>query len=340
MSAIDVVIAPDFAGSAAPIFEARTLLFLGSWLEYAGASRDWPLHLACIGEPSKRVRELAEKCKASVTVHESLNTPDNVFLNKYQGFEIEPKTNLGFIIDADTIVLGDLSPLLDLGECLAATPTYQNRIPLSIWEELYKELDVPMPSERILCLRGECAEDLPDDRISGNETDEMPPYYNGGVLLVPWKAGLRELWEPYTRKVNEYYRGRPGDWISVSNCDQASLAVTLTKLQNQGIPFKRLPDALHGNRWFYWSGKLKDEDTRLFHAIKFFKLGGKDRAFDVMDQVDFYERYLLKGVYPKTVLGKSRKALDSFSGAEGPPAAAAVRRLCRRLRDLCVKYVV
>ena len=38
--------------------------------------------------------------------------------------------------------------------------------------------------------------------------------------------------------------------------------------------------------------------------------------------------------------GKSRKAMDAFSGAEGPPAAAAVRRLCKRLRDLCVKYVV
>lgn len=340
MQAIDVVIVPDFAGKGARVFEARMLLFLGSWLEYAGASKSWPLHVACVGEPPKNVRALADKCGASVTVHENLNTPDNLFLNKYRGFEIEPKTEMAYLIDADTIILGDLSPLLDLGVCLAGTPTYQNRIPIPIWEELYKELGVEMPDERIHCLRGELADRLPPDRVEGDETNKMPPYYNGGVLLIPWKAGLREIWEPFTQKVNSFYRGRPGDWISVSNCDQASLAVTLTKLRNEGVPFKRLPDSCHGNRWFYWSGAVTDEDCRLFHAIKLFRLGDKDKPLDVMEQVDLYERYLMKGVYPKNVVGKGQRFLDDLRGADGPPAAAAVRSFSRRLRALCEKYVI
>ena len=48
---IDVVTVPDFSGQAARTFEARTLLFLASWMANAGKARSWPLHLACIGQP-------------------------------------------------------------------------------------------------------------------------------------------------------------------------------------------------------------------------------------------------------------------------------------------------
>ncbi len=340
MSAIDVVIVPDFAGSGARVFEARMLLFLGSWLEYAGASRSWPLHMACIGEPPQNVRALAEQCSASITIHENLNTGDNLFMNKYRGFEIEPKTELAFLIDCDTLVLGDLSPLLELGVCLAGTPTYQNRIPLPIWQELYAELGVKMPEERILCLRGELADRLPPDRVKGDETHEMPPYYNGGVLLIPWKAGLREVWEPFTKKVNSFYRDRGGDWISVSHCDQASLAVTLTKLRDEGIPFKRLPDRCHANRWFYWAGAVTDDDARLFHAIKLFRLGDRSKPLDIHEQLELFERYLMKGVYPNSAIGKGKRFVDGLLGSDGPPAAASVRSFCRRLRALCETYVI
>ena len=47
--ALDVAVVPDFGGSAPRLFEIRMLLFLGSWLEHRGRSRDWPLHVATIG---------------------------------------------------------------------------------------------------------------------------------------------------------------------------------------------------------------------------------------------------------------------------------------------------
>ena len=55
MQGIDVVTVPDFQWPASELFEVRTRLFLGSWLENAGAAREWPLHLACIGEPPPSV---------------------------------------------------------------------------------------------------------------------------------------------------------------------------------------------------------------------------------------------------------------------------------------------
>ena len=67
MRGADVVTVPDFQGANPALFEARTLLFLGSWLENAGSAREWPLHLACIGEPPESVRRLAERCNAIVS---------------------------------------------------------------------------------------------------------------------------------------------------------------------------------------------------------------------------------------------------------------------------------
>ena len=71
-AALDVVVVPDFAGSGRRIFEACTLLFLGSWLEHRGASRDWPLHMVCIGDPPAGVAALAERCGAQLSIRPEL----------------------------------------------------------------------------------------------------------------------------------------------------------------------------------------------------------------------------------------------------------------------------
>ncbi len=73
ITAFDVVTVPDFAGANAHIFEARALFFLASWMERAGAAKEFPVHLACIGEPPESVRWLAERAGASITVHEPVS---------------------------------------------------------------------------------------------------------------------------------------------------------------------------------------------------------------------------------------------------------------------------
>ena len=112
------------------------------------------------------------------------------------------------------------------------------------------------------------------------------------------------------------------------------------RLRGEGIPFKRLPDAFHGNRWFYWAEALADEQTRLFHAIKFFRLGEKMRPLDILAELDLYEQYLLKGVQQRGLVGKGKRLLAQVRGAEDSLAASAVKRLYGRLRALCDKYVL
>src|SRR4051812_1748261 len=128
MPQVDVVIVPDFRGNSARIFEIRTLLFLGSWLEHTGGSRDWPVHVACIGKPPDSVVELARRCGARITQHDNLSTPRSRTLNKLRGLEITPRTEHLFLLDVDIIIQNDLSPLLDLRGSIAALPEYKNRL--------------------------------------------------------------------------------------------------------------------------------------------------------------------------------------------------------------------
>jgi hypothetical protein len=103
--AVDVVMVPDFAGPGRRIFEARTLLFLGSWLEQRGASCDWPLHLACVGDPPAGVASLAERCGARVSIRPELSLRGQRYLNKLRGLEVESATGRILLLDADTVVL-------------------------------------------------------------------------------------------------------------------------------------------------------------------------------------------------------------------------------------------
>ena len=104
MSAIDVVVCPDFEGPLSRVFEARTLLFLGSWLEHRGASRSWPLHVVCTGAPPASVRELTEHCGGSVEVREGFSGLGNRIMNRLRGLEIESRTGPIALIQSVPVV--------------------------------------------------------------------------------------------------------------------------------------------------------------------------------------------------------------------------------------------
>lgn len=278
----DVITVPDFSTGSSSVFEARTLVFLATWLEHAGQSMQFPLHLACIGEPPPRIRRLAEQCRASVTVHEPLALRRNHHVgNKFRGLEVEPRTDRFLLLDVDVAILSDLAPLSRLGDCIAACPDDAPNLTLADWRRIYDGLGLPLPAMITPLVR---ELDLPrrPRRMMGYEAgdgqlDAMIPYYNGGVVFAPWACGLRPLWEQNIVRVADLFDEAAGfrKWIHAS--DQAALAVSLAMLQRDGWAVARLPD-IYNARWqhLYANRPPLDEIAVLHCCWNFLDSIGRD----------------------------------------------------------------
>jgi hypothetical protein len=245
------------------MFEARTLLFLASWLANAGRARAFPLHIASIGEPPASVCRLARKAGASITIHPALRAERWGSANKLRGLEVRGKEDRVLLLDVDVMVLSDLSDLGGLGRCIAASPANTLQISETSWEKIYRALGMAPPAERIACVRDELASDL--------LSSSMWPYYNSGVVFLPWNCELRHIWEQHIRRIPELFNERDEVWQAVAHSDQAGLATSIQFLQRKGVPFARLPLAFHAN-WLhmYWR-KTPVRETRLFHAFGLFR---------------------------------------------------------------------
>jgi hypothetical protein len=249
----DVITVPDFSEGASAVFEARTLVFLATWLEHAGTSGGFPLHLACIGDPPPSVRRLAETCRADITVHQPLALRrDHHVGNKLRGLEIEPRTDRYLLLDVDVAILSDLAPLSRLGTCVAACPDDAPNLTLADWRLIYDAIGMPRP-RLIRPLVREL--DLPrfPRKMMGYEAgdgqlDAMVPYFNGGVVFAPWSCGLRDLWERNIVRVADLFDEELGFRKWIHNSDQAALAVSLAMLEADGWSVQRLPDAYNA-RW-------------------------------------------------------------------------------------------
>jgi hypothetical protein len=258
----DVVIVPDFLCAEAPTFEARTLLFLASWLANEGGARSFPLHLACIGEPPPSVCRLAETANASVTVHPPVGAELWGSANKLRGLEVSGKEDRVLLLDADVMVLGDFSDLTKLGWCIAAAPANTVQIAEPYWQRIYTALDIEPPAERIPSIRGELAHEP--------LSSAMWPYYNSGVLFLPWECELRALWEEHIRRVAALFNERDEIWQAVAYSDQAGLATSIELLRNRKLPFVRLPPAFHANWLYLYWRKMPVKEIKLFHAFGLF----------------------------------------------------------------------
>lgn len=331
MNAIDVVVVPDFRGSAARLFEARTLLFLGSWLEHAGASRGWPLHLACIGEPPPSVRALAERAGALVSLHAELD-PRARYLNKLRGLEIESRTGRILLLDADTVVLRDLSPALALGECFGALLAATNRIPLAEWEEIFAAAGAKTPAERERPLIAQLAARLPPGVMREPFREAVPPHWNSGVILVPARSSLRAHWERAARVLGQRFAERRHVTVN----DQPSLAVAGALLREEGVPYRPLPYSLHGLDLFFAAGVLRFDETCLYHAKTLLRRA-KGQPLDPLREVDLYWRNQVPRLYPETRVARAWRRLR---GRDHPAAADSIAALCARLRELSERFVV
>ena len=341
MRGVDVVAVPDFQGSNRALFEARTLLFLGSWLENAGSSREWPLHLACIGEPPKSVCRLAERCGAIVSIHPPTAEGKAPTRNKLRGFAVKPRSDRLLLLDVDVLFLGDPAPILDLGQCLAIAPAGSHRVRRAMWQRIYDALEMPLPEERMLCVRAELADRLPERAWHGRRhLEPMIPYYNSGVLLVPWSQApeLLELWEGYLDRLAELFPLSDPTRRKIAVEDQVGLALVLHGImEGTDLPLRRLPDPLHATWMHFMAGAVTLQDARIYHAVHLLRLGDPGPTPDWLSEVDLYEDFILGHVYPPSLRGQMLRGWHRLVGES--PGVAEVRALCARIRELTARYL-
>lgn len=272
--AIDVVSVPDFAGKAAPKFVIRSLYFLASWIEFAGAARRFPLHLACIGTPPDSVLWLAEQAGARVSTHDPGDADGGagVFANKLRGLEVAARTEDVLLLDTDVLILSDLSSFASLGRCIAAAPSLKPKVAEREWLAIYRALGLAPPDERIACVHAEL--DLP--RLphlqypeQNDEMRRMIPYFNAGVIFAPWDCNLRQAWEGNVRRIADLFRADPDARPALVACDQAGLALSIELLKRDGVPFRRLRPSHHATFYHLYRNRPPLGEVHILHALQF-----------------------------------------------------------------------
>ncbi len=343
MRPFDVITVPDFSTGGTAVFEARTLVFLASWAERAGPSREFPLHVACIGEPPPSVRRLAGRVGASVTVHEPLPLrPDHHVGNKLRGLEIRPHTDRFLLLDVDIAILGDLVPLAELGDCISACPDDAPNVRLDEWRTIYEAVELPLPDAIPPLVRELDLAQFPRKMMgyeAGNEQLEaMLPYYNGGVVFAPWSSNLRDLWERNIRRIAGLFDDRTGFRKWIHHSDQAALAVSIAMLARAGLPFRRLPDAFNARWQHLYAGRPDSGEIAILHCCWNFLSSIGDQAVDADSIATSLEAFFLEKVkhrFQKLALGdvlRGRPLAAARRYAAGRRRAAAV---CRDLEAIC-----
>ncbi|WP_152669507.1 hypothetical protein [Synechococcus sp. GFB01] len=269
--AFDVITVPDFSGSGRAVFEARTLVFLASWMEYAGEARHYPLHLACIGEPPPSVRLLAGQCGARITVHDPLQLRQGHHVgNKLRGLEISNETENYLLLDVDIAILSDISSASALAGSLATSPDDAPNVTIRDWRVIYSTLELPLPTP-IKPLVHELGLPRFPRRMMGfesedNQTRLMLPYYNGGVVFAPWAADLRTHWEKSILKIASLFDESKGTRRWIHQSDQAGLAIAIAMLRRDGWDWQRLPDKFNARWQHLYAGSPEMSSIAVMHC--------------------------------------------------------------------------
>lgn len=340
-ASVDVVIVPDFAGTNPARFAARTLFFLASWMEYGGRARDFPLHVACIGDPPPSVVWLARRCGAEIRVFAPMQIDRRGACNKLRGLEIDAKTDRVLLLDADLLVLSDFSEVAGVAPGLLASVAIRPRIPERHWQRIYGGLGLPFPDERVISAIG---------RLGGGpirhvrypeqnaERMAMVPYYNSGVLLVPRDCGLRALWEDHVRRISTLFRSDEVPSQAIVGSDQAGLATAIVTLRRQGVPFTELTDRFHATWLPMYRRTLALDEIALFHALWLF---GQTERIDrsLPNQIDRFRLHLTSRLYGEWKNDPEPRSKHVLFRKYLWPAFWDAQRLCGRLKTLYRAHV-
>ena len=339
VTAFDVVIVPDFSGKARVTFEARTLYFLASWLEYAGAAARWPLHVACIGEPPASVRALAARCNAILSIHEK--APLGVYANKLRGFEIARQTPRILLLDVDILVLSDLSELAAIvpDGAISAGPSHSAIMAPEMWSELYARLGLTPPRERI-----------PDfhQTLDMERAKQLFPSFNSGVIAAPHDSPLLGLWQDHlavlqaipdsAQRIGQFREG----WTAAkaprtaSITDEPPFATAVHLLRERGHGFVPLPDRYNG-RWrhLYRRSPSLDE-LAVFHMTTSFAYG--DSLADKLRPTAWgYQNKLLRRYGRRWLEHSGSRVRDAVNYLL--PASLELLRLRPILQTLYTKHI-
>jgi hypothetical protein len=325
--AADVVTVADFEAGVGPRFEVLTLLFLGAWMQHTGASRAWPLHLACIGDPPSSVRRLADQAGASVTMHPPLLFNALRTSNKLRGFDVRPTTDRLLLLDTDVLVLGDLTPLVaSVGRGIGVGVASINYLAEPAWRQVFAAAGVPYPGPVGTCW---CADRTIADRRGLDDSARAlclrtPPFFNGGAVLAPMALGA--LWREHLGRVVQHFRAHAAPWPAgrVPN-DEHGLATSVEQMRRAGIPVVTIPPKYHARPLLLRAGVVGWAEIAVFHyhiRLKSFvgTVGELERF--LLDQgsqpgrvgaddgevfAPFYDR--LRGIYEQHV----RRALSAAS---------------------------
>ncbi|MDQ7857885.1 MAG: hypothetical protein QN174_04200 [Armatimonadota bacterium] len=266
----DVVTVLDFLGPAAPRFEIHALLFLAAWRRHEGASRVWPLHVVCIGSPPGSVLRLAQAVGAHVVAAAPLVVNAARTSNKLRAFEVPTATGRRLVLDADTLVLKDLAPLMQhVGDGLGLGAATCNHFPEPVWREMYDAVGVPYPGPIGTCWCQDpvvaAARGLGAPQIAWSRA--TPPYFNSGVVAAPAASGLAERWWAYLERLVPRLEPRAGhdDAAGAYRGDEHALAIAAEVERSAGTPVRLLPAAFHARPVLLRAGVLRWEEVTIFH---------------------------------------------------------------------------
>lgn len=310
---VDVVIVPDFEGTDKKFFELSTLFFLGSWIEHNSPDSSSVLHIASIGELPRSVRWLAAKANASINIHKTV--ANRGFYNKIRGFEVFPQTEHLLLLDTDIILfcnIDKIASLLDFGS-ISASVANDAHLSINQWKKLYAAVGVDPPHERVSTVNSRFNVRI-NNNINYEEYKSTFPYFNSGVLSVPWKNVLGNEWRNAIHEVNEiisrgFFDGEAIEQkVFVSN--QHSLAIAIERLKRKGRKFSYLSDKLHVRWQHLYLGSLKRKDILLVHTIGAFKSWeSRNNELSIDDEFTKYDKRIFNRF--STVFNKEQAALDN-----------------------------
>ncbi len=269
MGPVDVVTVADFDGPAAARFELRTLLFLGAWMHHTGLSRSWPVHLVCIGTPPESVRREADRAGADVTIHAPLLYNPRRNSNKLRAFDVRPKTDRLLLLDTDVLVLRDLAPLAAfVGSGIGVGEATLNYLAEAMWRRIYDTVGVPYPGPTGTCW---CANDRLAER-RGLSPDQIalcrrtPPFFNSGVVLVPWALDLGARWRRHHERIAQLLEEHPLQWPGERVIsDEPALATVTEELRQEGTAVVTIRWPYHTRPLLLRAGAIRWREIAIFH---------------------------------------------------------------------------
>ena len=229
--------------------EVQALFFLAGWREHAAPG--FAPCLVCIDAPPPSVRWLAEQTGARLVPGQPFKREDGTTFNRALAWESLPDDrDRRLVLDPEVLLIGPPAPGLEAlpdGGLFAAAPAEKAQVPDASWPEIYRAVDVPMPTERLQPLRVELG--LP---IVGKGHD-MPPFYHPAVLLTPRGGELGKLWAQHGARLAAAWPTLEGlsdeQRASPATLERVALATAVQALRvENGWACAALPRAWDGRR--------------------------------------------------------------------------------------------